>query len=89
MSMVRVNDDIKKEVTPILEKLGLSLGDAVNIYLHQIKLTGGIPFELKIPEYSDEMKKALKEADEIEKNPSKYPSYNSANELIKELDKDE
>ncbi len=47
MSTVRINDNIKKEVTPILEDLGLSLSEAINIFLHQIKLNNGIPFELK------------------------------------------
>ena len=47
MSTVRINDDIKKEITPILEDLGLSLSEAINIFLHQIKLNNGIPFDLK------------------------------------------
>lgn len=47
MSNVRINDNIKKEVTPILDDLGLSLSEAINIFLHQIKLTNGIPFTLK------------------------------------------
>lgn len=47
MSTVRINDKIKKEVTPILDDLGLSLSEAINIFLHQIKLNNGIPFVLK------------------------------------------
>ena len=47
MSTVRINDNIKKEVTPILDDLGLSLSEAINIFLHQIKINNGIPFNLK------------------------------------------
>ena len=47
MSTVRVNDDIKKEVLPILDDLGISLSEAINMFLHQIKINNGIPFELK------------------------------------------
>ena len=47
MSTVRINDKIKKEVTPILDDLGLSLSEAINIFLHLIKLNNGIPFALK------------------------------------------
>lgn len=47
MSTVRINDNIKEEVTPILDDLGLSLSEAINIFLHQIKLNNGIPFNLK------------------------------------------
>ena len=38
MSTVRINDEIKKEVTPILDSLGISLSEAINMLLHQIKL---------------------------------------------------
>ena len=47
MSTVRINDNIKREVTPILDDLGLSLSEAINIFLHQIKINNGIPFNLK------------------------------------------
>ena len=47
MSTVRINDNIKKEVTPILDDLGLSLSEAINIFLPQIKLNNGIPFSVK------------------------------------------
>lgn len=43
MSTVRINDNIKKEVTPILNILGLSLSEAINLFLHQVKLNNGIP----------------------------------------------
>ena len=85
MSTVRVNDDIKKDVLPILEDLGLSLSEAINIYLHQIKLNNGIPFALKYPKFSDEMLQSLKEADEIIRNPDDFPSYNSVEDLMEAL----
>ena len=85
MSTVRVNDDIKKEVTPILNDLGISLSEAINMFLHQIKLNNGIPFKLKYPTFSDEMEEALKEADEIMKNPNASPSYNNVEELMEAL----
>ena len=85
MSTVRVNDDIKKEITPILNDLGISLSEAINMFLHQIKLNNGIPFKLKYPTFSDEMEEALKEADEIMKNPDAYPSYSNVEELMEAL----
>ena len=48
MSTVRINDKIKEEVTPILSDLGISLSEAINMFLHQIKLYKGIPFEVRI-----------------------------------------
>ena len=47
MSTVRINDKIKEEVTPILSDLGISLSEAINMFLHQIKINNGIPSALK------------------------------------------
>ena len=47
MSTVRVDSKIKEEVAPILSDLGISLSEAINMFLHQIKLNNGIPFDLK------------------------------------------
>ena len=85
MSTVRVNDNIKKEVLPILDDLGISLSEAINMFLHQIKLNNGIPFNLKCPTFSDEMKEALKESEEIMKKPDAYPSFNSVEEFMEDL----
>ena len=43
---VRINSDIKEQVVPILNTLGISLSEAVNMFLHQVKLHNGIPFDL-------------------------------------------
>lgn len=45
---IRVDSEIKEQVTPILNALGVSLSQAVNMYLHQIKLHNGIPLDLSL-----------------------------------------
>ena len=45
----RVNPDLKIRVENILSSLGLTMSSAIDIYLNQISLTGGIPFPLKLP----------------------------------------
>lgn len=55
MSTVRINSKIKEEVTPILSDLGISLSEAINMFLHQIKLNNGIPFDLKIKKQTTEL----------------------------------
>ncbi len=101
MSTVRINSKIKEEVTPILESLGISLSEAINIYLHQIKLNNGIPFELKIKKdielndgygsyickqgYLHDYSKINMQ--EIEKERS--TQYDNANEMINDIIKEE
>ena len=41
---VRTDDNIKNQARKILETLGLYLSSAINMYLHQIVIRGGIPF---------------------------------------------
>ena len=85
---IRVEPQIKTEVEKILNNLGMTPAEAINIYLRQIILNSGIPFEIKIPKFSNEMLQALKEADEIMQNPDNYPSYNSAEELMEALNEE-
>lgn len=82
---IRVEPKIKDEVEKILNNLGMTATEAINIYLRQIILNAGIPFEIKMPQFSDEMMEAIKEAEDIMKNPDKYPSYSSAEELMEAL----
>lgn len=89
MSTVRINDKIKDEVTPILDDLGLSLSEAINVFLRQVIMTESIPFTIKKTKYSAEMIAAIKEADEMIKNPEKYKSFDNVDDLMEDLNKDE
>ena len=41
---VRVNPMVKARAEEVLSKLGVPMSTAINMYLNQISLTGGIPF---------------------------------------------
>lgn len=45
----RVNPDAKQQAEAVLSKLGISMSTAIDIYLKQIHLTGGIPFAVTLP----------------------------------------
>lgn len=45
----RINPKVKTEAQKILNKLNLSMSEAISIYLTQVTLHKGIPFEVKIP----------------------------------------
>ncbi len=54
----RVEPAIKEKAEQILSKLGIPMANAVNLFLHQIVLRKGIPFEITLPQnapldYSD------------------------------------
>ena len=46
---IRVNENVRANAEKTLGILGISISEAVNIFLHQIPLVGGLPFDVKIP----------------------------------------
>jgi addiction module RelB/DinJ family antitoxin len=46
---IRIDGNVKQNAEKTLEILGLSISEAVNMFLHQINLVGGLPFDVKIP----------------------------------------
>jgi DNA-damage-inducible protein J len=45
----RIDPAVKAEAQVILEKMGLSMSDAMRLFLHQVILEKGLPFDVKIP----------------------------------------
>ena len=45
----RVEPEIKAKAEEILSQLGMPMSNAVNLFLHQVVLRGGIPFEVTVP----------------------------------------
>ena len=50
----------KDEAKKIFKQLGLTMGEAFNIFLHQVNLVKGIPFSVKIP--NETTRKVIEEA---------------------------
>ena len=46
---IRVNGNVKSNAEKTLNTLGISISEAVNLFLHQIPLVGGLPFDVKVP----------------------------------------
>ena len=46
----RVDPRIKEQAEAVLEQLGISMSTAMGIFLQQIVLQRGIPFEMKLPQ---------------------------------------
>lgn len=44
---LRVNSEVKEQAAEILEGLGLTLSDAFNLLLHQVRIVRGLPFEVR------------------------------------------
>ena len=45
----RVDEQVKARAEKILRRVGVSTTDAVNLLLHQIILSNGLPFDVRVP----------------------------------------
>lgn len=87
-TQIRIDQTVKEEANSLFSKLGMDMSSAVNIFLRQCILRGGLPFSVEIPKYKQETIDAMIEAKRISKDPN-VPSYSSVKDLIKALDEDE
>lgn len=76
----RIEPKLKAETEHILGELGINTTEAIRIFFKQIKLQGGLPFELKIP--NETTAKAMLEA-YSHKNLS---TFENTEELFEDLD---
>lgn len=47
---LRVDASVKEKAESVLSKLGVPMSTAIDMYLNQIALTGGIPFKVALPQ---------------------------------------
>ncbi len=62
---LRVNPIVKQSAESVLSKLGISMSAAINMYLNQISLTGGIPFAVTLPKAPASINTAMMTDEEI------------------------
>jgi DNA-damage-inducible protein J len=82
MLHTRVDEELKANATAVLESMGLSVSDAIRLFLRRIVNDQAFPLELKVP--NAKTREAMLEADEIIK--SRQTRLNTADELIADLE---
>jgi DNA-damage-inducible protein J len=80
MIHVRVDDDIKAQATEALLVMGLSVSDAVRLFLKRVVIEQALPIELKVP--NAETIAAIKESRSMKK-----ARFNKSKELFDDLEK--
>ena len=73
---LRVNPTLKKDAESVLGRLGVPMSTAVDMFLNQIVLTGGIPFAITLPGAHESIDMSKMSTDEIhDKIQRGYESY--------------
>ncbi len=81
---IRIEPIVKQKAEKTLNELGMSIAEAINVFLNQVILNDGIPFEIKKPKFNKESIKAIEDAKK-ERNLSK--TFKNTEDMFKELDK--
>lgn len=68
----RIDSSIKLEAQALLERFGLTMSEAIRLFLHQVVIEKGLPFQIRLPKseaqehdrwFRSQVETALKEAD--------------------------
>lgn len=62
---LRVNPDVKQNAEAVLAQLGISMSTAVDMYLRQIYMVGGIPFPVTVKHAPDSVNAESMTSDQI------------------------
>ena len=84
-TQVRIDENLKKQATELFSQLGIDMSSAMNIFLRQCVMRGGLPFDVVVPQYKSEVIEAMEEAKRISKDP-KTKRYSSFSDAMEDLD---
>ena len=82
---IRLDPTAKADVEKIYSRYGLTLTQAVNIFIQQSRNVGGLPFDLRP---NAETLEAMAETEQLIHDPNRK-TYNSFSEIVDEVMQDE
>lgn len=85
---ISIDADVKAQAQALFADFGLDLSTAINIFLRQSIRENCIPFTIQREVPNTDTVAAMKEAEEMAKNPSAYKRYSSFSDLLREVEAD-
>ena len=82
---VRIEPEVKQQAEDLFGSFGISVTDAINIFLHTSIMEGGFPFTIRQPRFSPETLAAIQEARNIMSGKIKAKSYKTTDEFLQAL----
>ena len=83
---VWIEPEVKQRAENLFNSFGISVTDAINIFLHTSIMEGGFPFIIKQPRYNTETESAMQEVRDIISGNIQTKTYHSTKELFEDLD---
>jgi len=81
---IRIEPSVKQKAEKTLNDLGLTITDAINVFLNQVILHDGIPFEIRKPRFNKETIEAI---EDTKKGKNLSKTFDNVDEMFEELDK--
>ena len=83
---IRIDPETKSSVEQLYGSFGITVTDAINMFLRQSLMVGGLPFDLKKPKYNAETEAAIREAKDIMAGKLTAAKYGSVAEMNAAID---
>lgn len=83
---VRIEPEVKANAELLFSNFGITITDAINIFLHQSLMVGGLPFEVKQPRYNALTEQAMQEARDIASGKISAKTYSSVSEMMEDME---
>lgn len=82
---IRIDPQVKAEVEVIYARYGMSVTDAINVFLYQSKNIGGLPFDLRPQTHNTATLSAMQEVEDMRNGKLPKKVYASFSELLEEV----
>jgi len=82
---IRIDPNTKQGAEALFSQFGITVADAVSIFLHKALMEGGLPFEMKQPRPNADTLEALEEVRHMKANPAAYKGYTDIDAMMGEL----
>ena len=86
---IRIDPQVKSDVESIYSRYGMSITDAINVFLYTSRNIGGLPFDLRPSVPNAETIAAIQEVEDMKRNPHLYKSFDSVEALFEDLNDDD
>lgn len=82
---IQVDEKVEKEAEKLFSDFGMDISTAINIFLRQSIRENCIPFSIEREVPNADTIAAMREAEDMKKNPEKYKSYHDVDEMMRDL----
>ena len=82
---IRMDSDLKKQFEAFCNDVGMTMSTAFNIFAKKVVREYRIPFEIGADMPNEETKAAMREVEEMKRNPNLGKTYSDVDQMMEDL----